>query len=253
MKADKYDSEKENDILSRNGCRPVQRGELELGSQDPGSYDYPQIAARSESELKRTTRQLIQAREAAENHTSENGRVSAAFEEFKTKHETDVAQMRKQAAALNREKSDLQASLDTMKTEMVKRERMIGKNRFGSPLANNNPPAEVPTPGNYHNDEDLFASALASRRKLDPWLSHSEGEGAEAAVQEALAKEGLLNASVPGAWEDDDADDQDDVEKSPPRAAPFARGRHRPARGRGPKILTPAQKLGLASVERHSA
>ncbi|KAG8937711.1 hypothetical protein FRC00_001847 [Tulasnella sp. 408] len=96
-----------------------------------------------------------------------SGATAAAYYKLKAKHDTDVAQMREQAAALNREKSDLQASVNNLKTEMAKRERMIGKNRFGSPLANNNPPAEVSTPTNYHHDEDLFASALASARKLD--------------------------------------------------------------------------------------
>ncbi|KAG8896978.1 hypothetical protein FRC00_004966, partial [Tulasnella sp. 408] len=198
-------------------------------------------------------------------------------------------------------------SVDNLKTEMAKRERMIGKNRFGSPLANNNPPAEVSTPTHYHNDEDLFASALASRRKdapgsafltpghaydfdvspepsptkpgivLAPNHPSNELETLRQALSHAhrqintlkgtvqrekeqklqfkkqLAKEGLLNASVPGAWEDEEADEQDDVEKSPPRAAPSTRGRHRPIRGRGAKILSLAQKLGLASVERHAA
>ncbi|KAG9020754.1 hypothetical protein FS837_007906, partial [Tulasnella sp. UAMH 9824] len=312
MKADKDDLEKENDLLRTNLRQQEEAAdrfkeenwnlEVKIQEAQAALNQTQQTAARAESEVKRTTRQLTLAQQAAENHKSEHEKVSAAFDEFKTKHDTDVAQMRKQAAALTREKSDLQASVDNLKTEMAKRERLIGKNRFGSPLANNNPPAEVSTPTNYHNDEDLFASALASRRKLDapgsafltpghaydfdaspepsptkpgivlaPNHPSNELETLRQALSHAhrqintlkstvqrekeqklqfkkqLAKEGLLNASVPGAWEDEDVDDQDDVEKSPPRAAPSTRGRHRPTRGRGAKILSLAQKLGLAS------
>ncbi|KIO31470.1 hypothetical protein M407DRAFT_68021, partial [Tulasnella calospora MUT 4182] len=152
MKADKDDLEKENDLLRTNLRQQETAADrfkeenwnLEVKNQEATAAlnETQQTAARAESELKRATRQLTKAREAAENHKSEHEKVSASYDEFKTKYETDVAQMRKQAAALTREKSDLQASLDTMKTEMAKRERLIGKNRFGSPLANDNPPAE---------------------------------------------------------------------------------------------------------------
>ncbi|KIO17010.1 hypothetical protein M407DRAFT_33348 [Tulasnella calospora MUT 4182] len=177
MKADKDDLEKENDLLRINLRQQETAADrfkednwnLEVKIQEATAAlkETQQTAARAESELKRTTRQLTRAREAAENHKSEHEKVSASYDKFKTKHETNVAQTRKQAAALTCEKSDLQASLDTMKTEMAKREPLIGKNHFGSPLGNNNPPAEVSTPTNYHNDEDFFTSALASRTKLD--------------------------------------------------------------------------------------
>ncbi|KAG8904981.1 NADH:ubiquinone oxidoreductase, partial [Tulasnella sp. 417] len=271
MKADKDDLEKENDLLRTNLRQQEMAAdrfkeenwnlEVKIQEAQAALSETQKTSAQAESELKQTTRQLTQAREAAENHKSEHEKVTAAYEEFKTKHDRNVAQMRKQAAALTCEKSDLQASLDAMKTEMAKRERKIGKNRFGSLLANNNPPAEVSTPANHHNNEDMFASALASRR--NPPGSATPGHaydfdtspepsptkpGIQALAhahrqigtlkntiqrekeqklqfKKQLAKEGLLNASVPGAWEDEEADEQDDVETSPPRAAPSTRGR----------------------------
>ncbi|KAG8914348.1 hypothetical protein FRC00_014329 [Tulasnella sp. 408] len=176
-------------------------------------------------------------------------------------------------------------------------------NHFGNPLANNNPPAEVSTPTNYHNDEDLFASALASSRELDapgsafltpghaydfdaspepcptkpgivlaPNHPSNELETLRQALSHAhrqintlkstvqrekeqklqfkkqLAKEGLLNASVPGAWEDEEVD-EDDVEKSPSAPLlPLVAGIVQPADAE-PRSF----KLGLASVERHAA
>ena len=62
--------------------------------------DVKQTAQRLDGEHKRTLKQLASARDTAEQHKSEADKVAVSLEEFKSKHETDVAQMRKQAASL---------------------------------------------------------------------------------------------------------------------------------------------------------
>ncbi|KAI0349197.1 hypothetical protein OH77DRAFT_1432278 [Trametes cingulata] len=130
--------------------------------------DAQATAQRLEGENKRLTRQLTHAREAADQHKTEAERQQTAFEELKAKHETDVAQARKHAASLQRDKSDLQQALDSMKVEMAKQSRRLP--RFGSPLTPNGAAAsEVATPAEQ-DDDDVFSAAGASthtRKKLD--------------------------------------------------------------------------------------
>ncbi|TFK91198.1 hypothetical protein K466DRAFT_583031 [Polyporus arcularius HHB13444] len=123
---------------------------------------------RLEGENKRLTRQLTTLRETADQHKNEAERQQTAFEELKAKHETDVAQARKHAASLQRDKSDLQQALDSMKAEAAKANRRLP--RFGSPLTPNGLSAsEAVTPAD-HDDDDVFSVAGASthtRKKLD--------------------------------------------------------------------------------------
>ncbi|KAI0720816.1 hypothetical protein C8T65DRAFT_632906 [Cerioporus squamosus] len=123
---------------------------------------------RLEGDNKRLTRQLTMARETADQHKNEAERQQTAFEELKAKHETDVAQARKHAASLQRDKSDLQQALDSMKAEAAKASRRLP--RFGSPLTPNGLSAsEAVTPAD-HDDDDVFSAAGASthtRKKLD--------------------------------------------------------------------------------------
>ncbi|TFY60678.1 hypothetical protein EVJ58_g4992 [Rhodofomes roseus] len=111
---------------------------------------------RLEGEHKRLTKMLASAREAADQHKNEAERQHHAFEELKAKHETDVAQARKHAASLQRDKSDLQQALDTAKAEMAKGNRRFP--RFGSPLTPNGAAAtDTLTPNNY-DEEDVFGT-----------------------------------------------------------------------------------------------
>ncbi|KAH9848344.1 hypothetical protein C2E23DRAFT_889192 [Lenzites betulinus] len=129
--------------------------------------DAQSTAQRLEGENKRLTRQLTQAREAADQHKNEAERQHTAFEELKAKHETDVAQARKHAAGLQRDKSDLQQALDSMKAEATKQNRRLP--RFGSPLTPNGATASgVATPA--QDEDDVFSAAGASthtRKKMD--------------------------------------------------------------------------------------
>ncbi|KAG8708982.1 hypothetical protein FRC09_000925, partial [Ceratobasidium sp. 395] len=124
-------------------------------------------SSRLEGELKRMAKQLSAARETSDAHKNEMERLSVALEELRAKHETDIATMRKNAAGLQREKSDLQAALDALKADMAKRERAT--NNFGSPIT----PGVVPhTPA---EDDDIFSTGGASRRTYDASMMYSQG------------------------------------------------------------------------------
>ncbi|KAG1747402.1 coiled-coil protein [Suillus lakei] len=129
--------------------------------------DSQSTSVRLEGENKRITKLFNNAREVADQHKNEAQRVQTAFDDMKAKHETDVAQARKHAAGLQRDKSDLQSALDAMKAEVEKASRRLGP-RFGSPLT---PGAsqgkEYLTPA--AEDDDVFTTAASTnnRRKMD--------------------------------------------------------------------------------------
>ncbi|CAL1699777.1 unnamed protein product [Somion occarium] len=129
--------------------------------------DSQTTTVRLEGDTKRLTKMLTTARETADQHKNEAERHQNAFEELKAKHETDVAQARKHAASLQRDKSDLQQSLDSLKVEMAKQSRRFP--RFGSPLTPNGASAsEAATPADG-DDDDVFSTAAstANRKKAD--------------------------------------------------------------------------------------
>jgi hypothetical protein len=67
---------------------------------------------RRESEHKQLTKLLTAAHEATDRHKNETEWLEATLDEVKAKHETNVAQARKQTASLQRDKLDLQQMLD---------------------------------------------------------------------------------------------------------------------------------------------
>lgn len=122
----------------------------------------------SEMERKRTARELLRAKDSIDQHKTEAERLTTALAEFKAKHETDIAQMRKHAAGLQRDKSDLQSALEALKSDMAKKERSI--KRFGSPLTPNGLSPYTPTPGaDGEDEEDVFGGTggASNRRKHD--------------------------------------------------------------------------------------
>lgn len=122
----------------------------------------------SELERKRTARDLLRAKDSIDQHKTEAERLTTSLAEFKAKHETDIAQMRKQAAGLQRDKSDLQSALEALKSDMAKKERSI--KRFGSPLTPNGLSPYTPVPGgDGEEEEDVFGTTggTSNRRKLD--------------------------------------------------------------------------------------
>ncbi|KAG2154148.1 coiled-coil protein [Suillus bovinus] len=128
--------------------------------------DSQSTIVRLEGEHKRVTKQLNNTREAADQYKNELQRVQTAYDDMKAKHETDVAQARKHAAGLQRDKSDLQSALDALKAEVEKSSRRLGP-RFGSPLTPGTTQCkEYSTPA--VEDDDVFTSASTNnRRKMD--------------------------------------------------------------------------------------
>lgn len=120
---------------------------------------------RLEGEQKRLTRLLTITRETADQHKNDAERQQSAFEELKAKHETDVAHARKQTASLQRDKSDLQHALDSMKAEMAKATRRLP--RFGSPLTPNGPSASQLATPNEADEDDIFSIATSTNRRRD--------------------------------------------------------------------------------------
>ena len=98
--ADKYEEENWN---------------LEVALQELHSQrsDAQAATQRLETEHKHLTKALAQARDNADHHKIESERLQGAFEELKNKHETDIAQARKHAVGLVRDKLDLQQTIDT--------------------------------------------------------------------------------------------------------------------------------------------
>ncbi|KAI6019868.1 hypothetical protein F5J12DRAFT_968007 [Pisolithus orientalis] len=130
--------------------------------------DSQSTAQRLESEHKRLTKLLNTTRESADQHKNEAERVKATFDEFKAKHETEFAQARKYAAGLQRDKSDLQSTLDAMKVEVAKANRRLGP-KFGSPLTPGAASAKDFLTPVAPEVDDVFTTGGAStnRRKLD--------------------------------------------------------------------------------------
>ncbi|VDC07939.1 unnamed protein product [Peniophora sp. CBMAI 1063] len=129
---------------------------------------------RLEGEHKRLTRALNQTREAVDKHKNEAQTLQTALEELKAKHDTDVAQARKHAASLQRDKSDLQQSLDSLKADVQRNGRRLGP-RFGSPLTPDGRPAtgntSLLTPNVDREEDDVFGTHGASTNRR-------RGEGA---------------------------------------------------------------------------
>ncbi|KAG8216903.1 hypothetical protein J3R82DRAFT_7176 [Butyriboletus roseoflavus] len=122
-------------------------------------------AQRLESEHKRLTKLLNTSRESADQHKNETERTKAALDEFKAKHDTEFAQARKHAAGLQRDKSDLQSALDTLKAEVAKANRRLGP-RFGSPLTPGTGDAkDFLTPATADEDDVFTVGGLSTNRK----------------------------------------------------------------------------------------
>ncbi|KAL5506867.1 hypothetical protein ACEPAH_6323 [Sanghuangporus vaninii] len=145
---------------------------LEVSLQEMRSQlaDIQAAAQRSEAEMKRLTKSLATARELNDSSKNEVDRLQRTIEEAKNKHEMDVALHRKQAAALAREKSDLQQTVDTYKVELARASRRLP--RYGSPLTSDGQ-GDAQTPGPPEDEDDPFGPGTTgmgmstNRRRLD--------------------------------------------------------------------------------------
>lgn len=150
-----------------------------------------------ESEVKRLTRALSTTQTQSDSHKTDAERLQIQLDELKAKHETDVAQARRHAAGLMRDKSDLQTTIEKMKIEQTKMQSKfnaggLGRGRFGSPLTpgggqdgEEGRGHEFLTPAMTGDDDpDVFGTTGgASRRRpgagnsgLDPTFFNEFGE-----------------------------------------------------------------------------
>ncbi|SCV74331.1 BQ2448_6763 [Microbotryum intermedium] len=109
---------------------------LELVTQDlrTNLTDAQSSLQKAELERQRALRELATTRETLDTQRSEAEKLAHQLEEFKQKHETDLATMRKQTAGLQRDKSDLQGTLEGLKTELATRARGIKRAGSGQNL-----------------------------------------------------------------------------------------------------------------------
>ncbi|KDQ07330.1 hypothetical protein BOTBODRAFT_610523 [Botryobasidium botryosum FD-172 SS1] len=120
--------------------------------------------SRIEADQKRTIKQLTAARESVDSYKNETEKLAATLDELKAKHETDVAQMRKNNAGLQREKSDLQTAIDTLKADFAKKERERGIKRLGSPSTPNGDSFLMQD----GDEDDVFSTGGISSRRGRP-------------------------------------------------------------------------------------
>lgn len=152
--ADKYKEENWNLEVTLQELR-TQLGDSQASTQ------------RLETEHKRLTKLLSASRDTGDQHKNESERLQNLVQEMKAKHETDIAHARKHAAGLARDKSDLQQTVDTLKTEVVRAGRRFP--RFGSPYTPNGTGGkDFLTPaGGDEMDGDVFTGASTNRKKID--------------------------------------------------------------------------------------
>ncbi|KAG7448461.1 uncharacterized protein BT62DRAFT_945930 [Guyanagaster necrorhizus] len=141
---------------------------LEVSLQDLRTQhaDTQSTVQRLDSEQKRLTKLLAASHDASEQYKNENAQLQSIIEDLTAKHETDVALARKHAAALARDKSDLQQAIDRLKAEKERAGRKFG--RFGSPATPNTTEGlqdeEYLTPAGY--GDDVFSNAGSTNRRI---------------------------------------------------------------------------------------
>ncbi|KAJ4490125.1 hypothetical protein J3R30DRAFT_3728922 [Lentinula aciculospora] len=150
--------------------------------------------SRLDSEQKRLTKLLATTRDTSEQFKNETSQLQGALDELTNKHETDIALARKHAASLARDKSDLQQTIDTLKTEVARAGRRLP--RFGSPLTPNGAePNDFLTPGGISSVGDEVFSNVAStnrRNKMSELGAYDDAFGDEFA-------DSLEDSPLPGS------------------------------------------------------
>ncbi|ESK86358.1 tubulin binding [Moniliophthora roreri MCA 2997] len=134
-------------------------------------------SAKLEGDTKRLTKSLATTRDAHETAKSDLAATQASLEALQAKHETDVALARKHAAGLQRDKSDLQATVERLKNDVERATRRpgFGAGRFGntsgqSPgtlgLNADGMPNDFLTPGGPDADSVFTGSTNTRRGKI---------------------------------------------------------------------------------------
>lgn len=121
--------------------------------------DMQEQLTKSTHEQTRLAKSLVSVREMAEAHKTEAEKHAQTLEELKIKHETDMAQARKNTAGLQRDKSDLLSELNVERQRRVSgmRGRM---SRGASPLVHSSQADE-----DDEDDDDVFGGSGHSPKK----------------------------------------------------------------------------------------
>ncbi|KAK0452337.1 hypothetical protein EV421DRAFT_1967490 [Armillaria borealis] len=175
---------------------------LEVSLQDLRTQhaDIQSTVQRLESEQKRLTKLLAASHDATEQYKNENAQLQSTIEDLTAKHETDVALARKHAAALARDKSDLQQAIDRLKAEKERAGRKFG--RFGSPATPNTTEGrqdeDYLTPAGYGDDVFSNAASTNRRNKADTSLLFGdEMDGELSPDQSPMSRSPFLAANHP--------------------------------------------------------
>ena len=140
-------------------------------------------AQRAESETKRQNKQLATLRETSDAHKNEAERLGHALGDLKAKHETDIAQMRKAQAGLQREKQDLQTALDALKADIAKKARTPG--RFGSPMTPNAGDMSARLAYDFTDEEEERGVVSARKQRADTSLVYTTSQSLSAELSAA--------------------------------------------------------------------
>ncbi|KAJ7599509.1 hypothetical protein C8J56DRAFT_190997 [Mycena floridula] len=183
---------------------------LEVSMQELRSTHTDLVASHTKqtTDLKILSKQLSSALASSEHLTTTVSTLETSLAEVKGKAETDMANARKHAASLARDKSDLQQSVDTLKADLVKTSRRFPK--FGSPLTpgggggdsnslapGSAHPQEFLTPG--IGEHDVFSNpGTASRRRGQETLFEEFESDEDVAEDGSPVKRTTLAGLAPG-------------------------------------------------------
>ncbi|ORX39731.1 hypothetical protein BD324DRAFT_606985 [Kockovaella imperatae] len=136
--------------------------EVNLQELRAAHSDAQEQLTKSNIEHTRLNRSILSVRELAEMHKTDAEKNAQLLEDLKAKHETDMAQARKNYAGLQRDKSDLLTELHVERNRRVSALRgRMSRGASASP--------GLSTPGgadeSFEEDEDVFAATVDDARK----------------------------------------------------------------------------------------
>lgn len=162
-----------------------------------------------ESERARLAKELSTTRDGLDSQKLDNERLTNQLESLTSKHETDMANMRRTNAGLQREKMDLQTLVESTKTELALRERSIKRSTSAASgvhamITGGSGSDGHTLEGEDMDEDDVFGpgrrGTLGARRKTGDGLLDSPGafseDGSPARGAEQLSETDKLRATL---------------------------------------------------------
>ncbi|KAK4702383.1 hypothetical protein P7C70_g3841, partial [Phenoliferia sp. Uapishka_3] len=149
---------------------------LEFASQETAAQlsEAHSAVHKADLERQRVAKELASTRDTLDFHRLEAERLAGDLDQLKQRHETDMANMRKQAAGLQRDRSDLQGHLEGLKTEIATNARGIrraGSKKPGDVDHDSEDGEDAEEDGSQQDSDDVFR--VGGRRKTgDGFLPH---------------------------------------------------------------------------------